>query len=209
MQQPHPQSNFQYPIPQTQAQINPQHPITQVQLNPQLHPSYQALLAQLQSSQAALQIPYPQVQLPIPPSVPQVQLPVPQPPVQQYQNPFSVPYVPPPVPQPKKTYIYDSNLWNEIHQKAKEATTLPLKNEYVNLLNEIVSSHGCGGCAIDMKNFIAQNKLESYFPLTEVHLGKNIDIGLFRWSWLFHNHVNKKLRKVEPTFEEIVKRWYQ
>ena len=217
------QQNLSYPIPYSIPYLNPhlqsqapqatQYPI------PYLNPHTQS--QQSQKVQPALPVPkvlqpqlsypilHPQVvpKLPVPQVTPQLSIPYSQPKVPQYPNPFQpqVPYIPP---QPKRTYIYHTALWGEIHQKAKEATTLPLKNDFVTFLNDIISSHGCGGCAQDLKNFIAQNKIELYFWIQESHLGKNFDIGLFKWSWMFHNHVNKKLKRPEPTFEEIVKKYY-
>ncbi len=84
-------------------------------------------------------------------------------------------------------------LWYLIHKKGIEATTDQKKAEYAAFIRWLVGSLLCANCRNDATDFLQGNPPEMYFTMRDKKTG--IEIGCFKHSWVFHNHVNAKLGK--------------
>lgn len=81
--------------------------------------------------------------------------------------------------------------WDNIHKKAAEATTDEMKKEFGKYMEYLTHSFPCPKCRPHIKAYLASHPLRDYYNMYED--GK--DIGMAKWSWEFHNDVNKRLSK--------------
>lgn len=91
--------------------------------------------------------------------------------------------------------VIGPGIWNITHRLAINATTLEKQKEFINFMNENCASFPCLVCRGHFKAYMENN------PLSE-QLDKEVDIdgvrgkyGMFIWTWMFHNAVNKRLEK--------------
>lgn len=85
--------------------------------------------------------------------------------------------------------------WNVIHRLAIRATTTPKQNEFISTMNEICNGFPCNVCNKHCKEYISTHPLEEYIGVvTEINNVKLL-LGMFIWSWKFHNDVNARLNK--------------
>lgn len=101
----------------------------------------------------------------------------------------------------KKLHIFDGGIkqtgpgkWHDIHLKSYLATTDELKRQFVWFMkNEIQPYLNCEECQKHCLEYLNENKIEEYFNVKD----SGRDMGMFVWSWKFHNTVNKRLGKKE------------
>ena len=89
--------------------------------------------------------------------------------------------------------------WNTIHIKARNANTKNKKDEFVKYMKYLADHFPCPDCIGHIRNYINKNPIENYYDIKE----NEKDIGLFKWSWEFHNEVNKRLGKKIMSWEEL------
>ena len=90
-------------------------------------------------------------------------------------------------------------IWFKIHTDAIAAKTQPLKESFVVNINVLCDSFKCKHCQPHFRKYINEHPIENYFNIKN---SKGIDIGIFQWTWEFHNAVNLRLGKYQPTLEE-------
>jgi len=88
--------------------------------------------------------------------------------------------------------------WAQIHFEALRATNDDRRSKFIEKMKLLPTEFPCGDCRPHIDKFIKENPLEKFKDLK--YKGK--DIGLFYWSWLFHNEVNSRLGKYQPSIEE-------
>ena len=93
--------------------------------------------------------------------------------------------------QPKNYASY----WVLIHKKAFKAVTMERKIKYEQFVHELVEELECNHCREDAMKYLRDHPIRSFFGIKDEKSGA--DIGCFKHSWLFHNHVNKKTGKKE------------
>jgi len=99
--------------------------------------------------------------------------------------------------------------WKKIHEKARDSVTLAQKEEFIKYMSDDVAIKlPCGGCRIHAQDFIQKNDIRQHFNTQEIINGRIYDTGLFKWTWLLHNSVNKKLCKPEMNFFDAFKLYY-
>lgn len=98
----------------------------------------------------------------------------------------------------KDPAIIGPGIWFNMHSTALQATTDYLKQAFIKNTNTLCDAFKCQTCQIHFRKHLDNTNFQNYWNLT--YKGK--DIGFFKWTWEFHNIVNKKLKKPEPTFEE-------
>lgn len=94
-----------------------------------------------------------------------------------------------------------AGMWFIIHDMAIIAITDILKQAYIIYITHICDNFKCLNCRAHFKHYLETNPLTNYWNIIED--GK--DIGFFKWSYKFHNAVNKRLNKYQPTFVEAYK----
>jgi len=82
--------------------------------------------------------------------------------------------------------------WYVIHTIAKNATNEEKKYHFVTVMESIKNTLPCEKCRNHCLDYIKNNPIEAFWNVTN---DGGEQIGLFKWSWIFHNAVNKRLNK--------------
>lgn len=93
---------------------------------------------------------------------------------------------------PSDSNIWGPGVWFVIHILGLRAKTIDKIKEYIETIKSIVDKLPCNDCRNHALGYIKSNPLEANIQL------KNKDgeyIGMFKWSWTFHNAVNIRLGK--------------
>ena len=83
-------------------------------------------------------------------------------------------------------------IWFTIHTMAKHADTLERKNQFIDFMYTLSVEFPCGKCRNHIQEYLRNNPFEPFMNMKN-EMGE--DIGMFKWSWLFHNTVNTRLHK--------------
>ena len=81
--------------------------------------------------------------------------------------------------------------WNVIHTLAYNATTKESKQAFIKHMNIICKQFPCETCREHCKTYLKENPMIEYMDV--VTEGK--PLGLFTWTWQFHNAVNHRIGK--------------
>jgi len=96
----------------------------------------------------------------------------------------------------KTTYPSDPSklggIWFTIHIMAKHADTPERKNQFIDYMYLLSAEFPCGKCRNHIQEYLRNN---SFDPFMNIKNENGEDIGMFKWSWLFHNTVNIRLHK--------------
>ena len=85
--------------------------------------------------------------------------------------------------------------WMLIHTRARLATTRDLQLDFINFMKDTCSGFPCTVCKGHCTTYIQNHPLEEYLDiLVDVHGEKHM-LGMFVWSWRFHNAVNARIKK--------------
>ena len=82
-------------------------------------------------------------------------------------------------------------IWYEIHKQAYNAKTPQQQNQFVIFMKDTCYGFPCKICRGHCTEYIKNNPIEYY-------VGSTVDdelLGLFIWTWKFHNSVNARLKK--------------
>ena len=99
-------------------------------------------------------------------------------------------------------YELGPELWFDLHLEALHAIDDKRKKKFANKIKKVYKSIQCKRCKGHMKKFIKGHPLSMYDRRYDDE-GK--DIGMFLWSWKFHNDVNKRTDKRIMDFREAYK----
>lgn len=88
--------------------------------------------------------------------------------------------------------IIGPGVWYSIHLMARNATTLDKKEDFIDYMEDLAESFPCMNCRKHIQAYLADNPFE---PFMDMYNDKGEDIGMFKWSWMFHNTVNARLAK--------------
>lgn len=103
---------------------------------------------------------------------------------------------PPSIPADPK--VIGPGIWIVIHQTAKRAIDEPSKQSFVNLMKMLADQFPCDKCRRHINEYLQENPFEPYWNINN-DIGD--PIGLFKWSWNFHNTVNLRLNKSYIDFD--------
>ena len=100
---------------------------------------------------------------------------------------------------PTNPRIIGPGAWFAIHTMAMSCEDLDSCLFFIQFVKSIIESFPCEKCKIHAMKFIQENPPEKY-----LHLSNDIDehIGMFKWTWKFHNSANKGLGKPIITFDK-------
>lgn len=80
--------------------------------------------------------------------------------------------------------------WDNIHIRARNAITDDLRKEFENYIEYLTYTFPCPKCRPHIKSYLSSHSIKRQ---SKVENGKNV--GIAKWSWEFHNDVNKRLKK--------------
>lgn len=91
-------------------------------------------------------------------------------------------------------------VWNNIHKQAYLAQTPARQQQFIIFMKDTCYGFPCKVCRGHCTEYIKNNPLENY-------LGSTVDgklLGLFLWTWKFHNTVNARLKKPIMNWNEAI-----
>jgi hypothetical protein len=90
--------------------------------------------------------------------------------------------------------------WHIIHTKAFLAKGDELKRHFIHFMkNEIQPNLNCAECREHCYSYISSTNMEDYINKKDKD---GNDIGLFFWTWEFHNAVNKRINKQQISWDD-------
>lgn len=92
------------------------------------------------------------------------------------------------------TYV-GPGYWHVIHKKARNAKTPKDENEFINFMIDVSLTFPCSSCTTHCQQYIQSFPMTDYKGIKLNIAGEETVIGLFIWTWKFHNAVNKRLNK--------------
>lgn len=102
------------------------------------------------------------------------------------------------------TYVGPGTWW-VTHMKAKLATNEKTIDEFINYMNFLAQHFSCKNCRKHINEYMKSH------PFSDLRNLKNEEgelIGMFKWSWLFHNAVNTRIGKPYIDWETAVGMYY-
>lgn len=94
---------------------------------------------------------------------------------------------------------FGPGLWSAIHTEAAAATTPERKKSFLDFIYRQTSMLKCQACRHHATKYLSENPPEDYLDLQD---SEGRETGLFEWTWIFHNTVNRRLGKPEVSREE-------
>jgi len=91
--------------------------------------------------------------------------------------------------------------WNVIHRTAYNAQTHEQQLQFIIFMKLICKGFPCKICKGHCTEYIASHPMEDYLDVLIEIEGKKLALGLFIWSWKFHNAVNARLNKPLMTWD--------
>ena len=99
----------------------------------------------------------------------------------------------------------NAKTWNKIHRKAAKIKSYDDKKKFMRYMKRLYEVIDCEVCRKHTGKFMRKYPMKEYL----VYIDKDgKDRGLFRWTWIFHNKVNRRLNKREYGWREAVKLYY-
>lgn len=82
--------------------------------------------------------------------------------------------------------------WHVIHALAYAAKTKNEQQQFVKTMHTICETFPCENCKEHCKEYIKNNPMNK---LIDVEFDTGEKLGLFMWTWKFHNAVNQRIGK--------------
>lgn len=95
--------------------------------------------------------------------------------------------------------------WYYIHKESFLAQNHQDQLNFIVKMKQICKEFPCKVCSGHCQEYIKANPMEEYVDMKIIRDGRELDNGLFLWSWRFHNVVNKRLGKSLMTFANAYK----
>lgn len=91
--------------------------------------------------------------------------------------------------------------WNIIHKRAFKARTRAEQLAFIQLMKDTCHDFPCFTCRGHCTEYIKNHPLEEYLGVLVDINGQRLPLGLFVWTWKFHNAVNARISKPIMTWE--------
>lgn len=85
--------------------------------------------------------------------------------------------------------------WNVIHRLSYKARTHEQQLHFIDDMKEICYGFPCTVCKGHCTEYISNHPLEEYIDILIEINGEKIALGMFIWTWKFHNAVNTRTKK--------------
>ena len=96
-------------------------------------------------------------------------------------------------------------VWYDMHILGKNAIAPASKKLFIDYMNVLAKTFSCMECRT---HIIAYMKINPFKPYLTVKNEEGVEVGLFKWSWLFHNVVNRRIRHPEVSWEKAYSLYY-
>lgn len=93
--------------------------------------------------------------------------------------------------------------WNFMHRVALECQSNADKRWFKKYLFHLSQHFPCEQCRDHMQKMFKMHPINSYWDVKI----KGKDVGMFKYSWMIHNEVNKRLGKPTVDFEVAYMLW--
>lgn len=105
---------------------------------------------------------------------------------------------------PSDPTVVGPGVWYTIHRTGRLSTNERRKQQFVDLMNSLRDDGGfpCLKCRKHIGEYMDSHPFEPYWNLKDA-LGE--DIGMFKWSWEFHNEVNRRLGKPYVSWDDALR----
>ena len=87
--------------------------------------------------------------------------------------------------------------WYTIHLKAMNSIDNKSIREFIDFMHLLADNFPCPKCREHIKQYIKTHPFSDLIKLEK----NGRKIGMFKWSWMFHNAVNSRLRKPNMDWE--------
>lgn len=91
--------------------------------------------------------------------------------------------------------------WNLIHRKAYKVRTHSEQLAFIELMKETCYGFPCTICKGHCTEYIKNHPLEEYLDVVADINGEKVALGMFIWTWKFHNAVNTRVKKPLMSWE--------
>lgn len=88
--------------------------------------------------------------------------------------------------------------WFTIHTLAHNAQSERDKKSFERDMKIICNGIKCSTCKSHCEQYLKDNPIKDYWNLKDK---EDKEVGMFQWTWAFHNAVNKRLGKKELDFD--------
>ncbi len=85
--------------------------------------------------------------------------------------------------------------WNRLHSKSFKATTHNEQLKFIEYVKEVRDTFPCPVCKNHFTEYLKNHPIEEYLNVYVDVNGEKKQLGLFVWTWKFHNAVNARLNK--------------
>ena len=91
--------------------------------------------------------------------------------------------------------------WDVIHRRAFKAQTREQQIAFISFMKDICYGFPCSVCRGHCTEHIKNHPMEEYLGILINIESKQIALGMFVWSWKFHNAVNARIGKPIMSWE--------
>lgn len=96
--------------------------------------------------------------------------------------------------------IVGPGIWHSIHLLGKNANMIERKKAFIYFMDLLYHNFPCPVCKTHIQQYMNKNPI---VPFLNLKSPNGTDIGLFKWSWIFHNAVNTRLGKPEMDWDTV------
>lgn len=93
-------------------------------------------------------------------------------------------------------------VWFIIHKWAINCKNTEDRKRFCRTMKKICDDFPCINCSNHCKDYMEKHPIESYIDVKMKIDGVEQDVGLFFWTWKFHNAVNERLKKDTISLEK-------
>jgi hypothetical protein len=92
---------------------------------------------------------------------------------------------------------FGPGIWYVMHLNAKKAINNQSKEKFKEFIEHVIANLPCSVCQEHATSYYKSNPLQDFWNIKE----NGEEIGLFKWTWNFHNTVNNRLKKPFVSWE--------
>ena len=93
-----------------------------------------------------------------------------------------------------------------IHRMARDAIDDESIMKFVIFMTSVCTYLSCNECSSHCKEYLSSHPFNPYYDIRDNRDGRLI--GMFVWSWIFHNDVNRRLNKNPIDWQRAVNIYY-
>jgi len=84
--------------------------------------------------------------------------------------------------------------WNTIHRRAYKARTHNEQLSFIDFMKDVCYGFPCVVCKGHCTEYIKNHPIEEYLDIVLDIKDEKIPLGMFIWTWKFHNAVNSRIK---------------